>query len=158
MRLLFKSLVVVLLVFGIGNYLIYLKTGHMPVQDLRERWGNDWLVDVQEKYAPDQLSKKVKSAVDDLTHDGSEKPSPTKIFKWVDDNGQVHYGDKPNDNAEQVEVNMRNAISPPERSIDAVADAPQIAPPQTPIEKARAAAEAMKAHTQEQETFWVNPE
>ena len=154
MRLLFKSLVVALLVLGIGNYLIYLKTGQMPVQDLRERWGDDWLVDAQEKYAPEQLSKKIKSAVDDLTHDESEKPSPTKVFKWTDDNGQVHYGDKPNDNARQVEVNMRNAISPPEHhSLDVIADAPQIAPQQTPIEKARAAAEAMEARTREQETF-----
>ena len=154
MRLLFKSLVVVLLVFGIGNYLIYLKTGQMPVHDLRERWGNDWLVEAQEKYAPDQLSKKVKSVVDDLTNDESEKPSPTRVFKWIDDNGQVHYGDKPNANAGQVEVNMRNAISPPEHhSLDVVADKPLSAPQQTPIEKARAAAEVMKARTQEQETF-----
>lgn len=102
MRLVFKCLVVVVAVLGITNYLIYLKTGQVPARDLRMYWDSDWLADIQEKYAPGQLAEKAKDAVNSLAPGES---APTKVFKWTDANGQVHYGDKPNEKArESVEV------------------------------------------------------
>jgi hypothetical protein len=155
-RLLFKSVVVLLLVFFIGNYLIYLKTGQLPLSDMRERMGHDWWVDLRELLSPDQLAADAKAAIKSVSDKVSEPemPAPTRVYKWTDANGQVHFGDKPlASDAEQIEVDMRNAISAPE-------DAPQIAQPpssatvsaqESALDKARAAAETMKQRAQQQE-------
>lgn len=163
-RLLFKSVVVLLLVFGIGNYLVYLKTGQMPLRDMRERMGDDWLVDLREllsdQLSPDQLAADAKKAMQSVSGKVSEPEpvAPTKVYKWTDANGQVHFGDKviAND-AEQIEVDTREAISAPEE-IDSDFGreaAPQSAAEQSvqesALDKARAAAEAMKQHVQQQE-------
>jgi hypothetical protein len=70
----------------------------------------------------------------------------------------VHFGDKPvADGAEQIEVDTRNAISAPEETASDVGreSAPQATAQQSvqesAIDKARAAAEAMKQHMQQQE-------
>ncbi len=47
MRLLFKALVVLLLAVGVGNYLIYLKTGQFPINSVRENYNVDWLAAVK---------------------------------------------------------------------------------------------------------------
>ncbi len=158
-RLLFKSVVVLLLVLGVGNYLVYLKTGQMPLRDIRERMGSDWLVDLRELFSPDQLAADAKKVINDASARVSEPEpaAPTKVYKWTDEDGQVHFGDKPANGAEQVEVDTRNAISAPE---DTGGDTGQETAPQTSggqavqesvLDKARAAAEAMKQHVQQQE-------
>lgn len=159
-RLLLKSVVVLLLVFFIGNYLIYLKTGQMPLRDMRERMGNDWLVDLRELFSPDQLAANAKQAVKNVSDkvSESEAPAPTKVYKWTDANGQVHFGDKPvASGAEQIEVDTRNAISAPENTgndfgqkTESQAITRQSAP-ESALDKARAAAEAMKQRIQQQE-------
>ncbi len=155
-RLLFKSLVAVLFVFFIGNYLIYLKTGQMPLRDMRERMGDDWLVDLRELFSPDQLAADARQAVKNVSDKVSapETPAPTKVYKWTDADGQVHFGDKPvASGAEQIEVDTRNAISAPEetaRIVDQQAT-PKTTNQESALDKARAAAEAMKQHIQQQE-------
>lgn len=156
-RLLFKSVVVLLLVFFIGNYLIYLKTGQMPLRDMRERMGDDWLVDLGELYSPDQLAADAKQAVKKVSDKVSEPetPAPTKVYKWTDANGQVHFGDKPiASGAEEIEVDTRNALSAPEETAsvgDQQEAAPQATVQESALDKARAAAEAMRQHVQQQE-------
>lgn len=156
-RLLFKSFVVVVFVFFAGNYLVYLKTGQMPLRDLSERMGSDWRVDLGELLSPGQLATDAKEAVKSVADRVSapETVAPVKIYKWKDENGQVHFSDKPITNgAEQVEIEMRNAISEPEsggahlaaQSTSAVTPASESA-----LDKARAAAEAMRRRTQQQE-------
>jgi hypothetical protein len=160
-RLLFKSVVVLVLVFAIGNYLIYLKTGQLPLHDMRERMGSDWLVDLREllsnKLSPDQLVSDAKGVMKNMSDQVVEQdaPAPTKVYKWTDANGQVHFGDKPvAKDAEQIEVDTRNAISAPEKSTD-----PQVTShtsttktvSESALDKARAAAEAMKQRVQQQE-------
>lgn len=158
-RLLFKSVVVLLLVLGVGNYLVYLKTGQMPLRDMRERMGSDWLVDLRELFSPNQLAVDAKQVVKKVSDKVSEPEpaAPTKVYKWTDEDGQVHFGDKPANGAEQVEVDTRNAISAPEET---GGDPGQETAPQTSggqavqesvLDKARAAAEAMKQHVQQQE-------
>ena len=39
-------------------------------------------------------------------------PVMAEIFKWVDQNGVVHYGDKPTANSEQMEVQVKETSSP----------------------------------------------
>lgn len=156
-RLVFKSALAVLLVFFIGNYLIYLKTGQIPLRDLRERLGDDWLVDLREQFSPDQLAAEAKQAMKNASAKVTEPEPvvPTKIYKWTDANGQVHFGDKPiNSGAEQIEVDTRNAISAPEVAAPVVAQ-PDTATGadtrQSALDKARAAAEAMKQRVEQQE-------
>lgn len=156
-RILFKSLVVVLLVLGIGNYMIYLKTGNMPLRDMRERMGSDWLVDLREMFSPDQISNDAKQAVQSIAdkYSDPEPAAPTKVYKWTDANGQVHFGDKPAVvGAEQIEVDMRNTISTPDakagRSMTPAATNQQSVS-ESALDKARAAAEAMKQRVQQQE-------
>lgn len=156
-RLLFKSVLVVLLVFFIGNYLIYLKTGQMPLSDMRARMGDDWIVDLRELFSPNQLAADAKEAMKSVSDKVSEPetPAPTKVYKWTDANGQVHFGDKPlSSGAEQIEVDTRNAISAPESSRWAKPESKSeqvSADTSSPLEKARAAAEAMKQRVQQQE-------
>lgn len=156
-RLLFKSVVVLLLVFFIGNYLIYLKTGQMPLRDMRERMGDDWLVDLRELFSPDQLAADAKQAVKNVSDKVSEPeaPEPTKVYKWTDANGQVHFGDKPvASGAEEIEVDTRNAISAAEATASAVDQqeaAPQATVQESALDKARVAAEAMRQRVQQQE-------
>lgn len=156
-RLLFKSIVVLLLVFFIGNYLIYLKTGQIPLRDMRERLGDDWLVDLRELFSPDQLAADAKQAMKHVSDKVSEPktPAPTKVYKWTDANGQVHFGDKPlASNAEQIEVDTRDTISAPEEaagSADQQGATPEPSVHESALDKARAAAEAMRQRVQQQE-------
>ena len=159
-RLLFKSVIVLVLVFAIGNYLIYLKTGQLPLHDMRERMGGDWLVDLRElvsiKLSPDQLAADAKGVMKSVSDQVIEPdtPAPTKVYKWTDANGQVHFGDKPvAGDAEQIEVDTRNAISAPEQSADRVTSPTSTTKTvsESALDKARAAAEAMKQRVQQQE-------
>ncbi|WP_062066342.1 DUF4124 domain-containing protein [Cellvibrio sp. OA-2007] len=157
-RLLFKSLTLALLVFFIGNYLIYLKTGQMPLRDMRERMGDDWWVDLQELWSPGQLAADAKQAMKSVADKVSEpEPAPpTTVYKWTDANGQVHFGDKPvASNAEQIAVDTRNAISAPEASAPIVrqqaAAEPKAPVQESALDKARAAATAMQQRVQQQE-------
>lgn len=155
-RLLFKSLVVVLFVFFVGNYLIYLKTGEMPLRDMRARMGDDWLVDLRELFAPDQLVADAKKAAKSVSDKVSAPApaAPTTVYKWTDANGQVHFGDKPiAQGAEAIEVDTRNAISPPDETAGDIGH--KTTPPakvqESALDKARAAARAMEQHAQQQE-------
>jgi hypothetical protein len=156
-RLIFKSFVVVLLALGIGNYLVYLKTGHTPLRDMRERLGDDWLVDLRELFSPNQLAADAKQVVKGIADKYSE-PQPaasTRVYKWTDADGQVHFGDKPlASDAKQIEVDVRNAISAPDdkagKTVTPVATNQQSVS-ESALDKARAAAEAMRQHVQQQE-------
>ena len=47
----------------------------------------------------------------------SASPVNAKVYKWVDENGQVHYGEKPgNSQAEQVQIRTNETTAP--RAID----------------------------------------
>lgn len=157
-RLIIKSLVVVLLALGIGNYLIYLNTGNLPLGDLRERMGDDWLVDLREAFSPSRLAVDAKQVVKDVAdkYSGPEPVASTQVYKWTDVDGQVHFGDKPAVGAEQIEVKMRNAISAPDNTGSGAGQgSPKTVIPQatqeSPLDKARAAAEAMQQRVQQQE-------
>ncbi len=154
MRLIFKMLVAVVLAVGIGNYLIYLKTGQLPINSIRENYNGDWLTAIKESFSSSKFAAEAKKTVTDLTNDEPAQPVPTKVYKRTDANGQVHYGDKPQSpGAEQVDVKIQNAISPPDQNNAGVAvEGPAQVQQRTPLEKARAAAESMRARVQEQES------
>jgi len=79
--LLFKLFAVMVIVAGASNYLIYLKTGRMPLRE--------WVADFKNMKAPsaESLLDKVK----DSAPIGDKK---VKIYTWKDENGQVHYSNQ----------------------------------------------------------------
>lgn len=156
-RLLMKSLVVVLLALGIGNYLLYLKTGQMPVMDVRDKISNHGFGEVFQSFSADRLATDARAAAGKVVNQlsTSEPAHNAKVYKWTDAEGRVHFSDKPLvHNAQQIEVDTRPAISAAESSSwpksnpltkDKVVDE------SSPLEKARAAAEAMNARAVQQE-------
>ncbi len=151
MRLVVKVVVVVILALGISNYLIYLNTGRLPLSEMREQFSGDWLAGITHSFSADQVADKAKQTLNDLTGDESANGATAKVYKWTDADGRVHYGDKaPASGAQQVEVKIQNAISdeaPQVKNTEPAADNAE----QSPLEKARAAAEIMRARAQEQQ-------
>lgn len=140
-----KGLVVTGVVIGLANYFIYLQTGRMPVKE--------WVQKIN--LSPDTLTSSAKNLGKDVID--QVKPSePTKVYKWTDEYGVVHYGERPiNDAAEEMEIDADHNILPaskPVESTEASPDADALNQ-QAPIEKARAAAEALKARAEAQENF-----
>lgn len=162
MRLVFKALVVVCLAIGIGNYIIYLKTGRLPASEWKEKLSLEGF-----SLSPTEMLEDTKKATHDALDEhfsGDDKASFTKIYKWTDDNGVVHYGEKPaGTGAQELNVeNTRLTIMPatesagsPAASTPSINENPAAAieSAETPIEKARAAAEAMKAHHDRQSQY-----
>jgi len=157
MRLIFKALVVVFLAMGIGNYVVYLNTGKLPLNDLKEELSFESL-----SFSTKQLFENTKQATTDavdehLSNGGSSMV--TKIYKWTDENGVVHYGERPaGTGAQELTVNDSNLSIVPAAETEASLDLPKphattVDEAQTPIEKARAAAEAMKAQNEMQSQY-----
>ena len=140
-----KALVVIGVVIGLANYFIYLQTGRMPVKE--------WVQKINMN--PDNLASSAKNLGKDVID--QVKPSePTKVYKWTDEYGVVHYGERPvNDAAEEITIKADHNILPTSTPADTVDAASGIDAndQQAPIEKARAAAEALKARAEAQENF-----
>lgn len=156
-RVLMKSLVVVVLAMGIGNYLIYLKTGQMPVLAIRDQIDSNGFGSLFPSFSADEIAADARAAAGKVVNQLSptEPVGEQKVYKWTDAEGRVHFSDKPLvQNAQQIEVDTRNAISAPESSSWAkpkVSANDKAADELSPLEKAKAAAEAMNARTAAQE-------
>lgn len=137
MRIAFKILVVLGVVIGISNYVIYLQTGRMPVQE--------WVKNISLK--PSDMASGAKNLGKNVID--QVKPSePTKVYKWTDENGVVHYGERAaTENAEEVAITDHDVVPVQAESAQEGDDN------QAPLEKAKAAAEAMKARIKEQESY-----
>lgn len=150
MRLVFKAVVVVVLALGMGNYLVYLNTGKLPLSDWKDKLSLESL-----RFSPTQLfedTKKATTNVVDEHFSGNEVPITTKIYKWTDENGVVHYGERPaRADARELSVDDGNVTFMPATDV-AETRSTQVPTetPQTPLEKARAAAEAMQKHHESQ--------
>lgn len=152
MRLVFKALVVVVVAIGIGNYVVYLNTGRFPMNE----WRNNFTLDSM-RFSPSNMLENTKRATADAVADhfpGDASSSTTKIYKWTDQQGVVHYGERPVDgHAQALTVDdgkvtiMPSPKAPAERREQTQSETTEA---QTPIEKARAAAEAMQKHHEAQ--------
>ncbi|ACE83003.1 hypothetical protein CJA_1024 [Cellvibrio japonicus Ueda107] len=136
---------------GIGNYVVYLQTGYVPLRDLIDRG-------LPSLGVPDGLKQELGKLVQDARRMGadvgSEKPIAVKVYKWTDAKGVVHYGEQPaGTNAEEVIINPNRNLLPAEPEPGSSAAAAGGPDAQTPIEKARAAAELMKARIENQESY-----
>ncbi len=156
-RLIMKSLVVLVLIAGIGNYLVYLNTGQMPLLAMRDQLAGKSLGDFLPSVSADKLATGARSAAAKVVDQFStaEPSTEVKVYKWTDGEGRVHFSDKPLvQEAQQIAVDTRNAISAPEtvsQSTPKAAAGTQSAAEPSPLEKARAAAEAMSNRTAQQE-------
>ena len=156
-RLIMKSLVVLVLIAGIGNYLVYLNTGQMPLLAMRDQLAGKGLGGFLPSVSADKLATGARSAAAKVVDQFStaEPSTEVKVYKWTDGEGRVHFSDKPLvQEAQQIAVDTRNAISAPESSQWAKPESKSeqvSADTSSPLEKARAAAEAMKQRVQQQE-------
>jgi hypothetical protein len=159
-KLLVKSGVVILLGAGIANYMIYLNTGRMPAREFYDSADGDWRAKLSQWWSPEDLLQeaelKLKSATDKYTE--REQPASVKVYKWTDAQGRVHFGDRPSTGAEQLEVNIGDTISAPEQTASpSRVHRPESSPglvDESPLAKARAAAEAMRQHNSAQDSSY----
>lgn len=155
MRLIFKALVVVVLAVGLGNYVVYLNTGKLPLSDLKSKLSLSSL-----DFSPTQVFENTKRATTDAVGEhfsSKSETSATKIYKWTDEDGVTHYGERPvGANAQALDVNDGNVtiLSIDDSAKAELEEAPPVpGEPQTPLEKARAAAEAMQKHHDVQASY-----
>lgn len=153
--LIMKSLMVLVFVAGIGNYLVYLKTGQMPLLAMRDQFAGKSPGDFLPRFSADQLASDAREAAHKVANQlSNEEPAPeVKVYKWTDAEGRVHFSDKPqSQNAQQITVDTRNTLSPTSTQ-PATHSANETAAGDTasPLEKARAAADAMNRRAAQQE-------
>lgn len=139
-----KSFMVVFIVIALVHYALYLRTGRLP-------WG-------ESSPGMPSFSKSLPTSlpsVESLTSGGK-----TQVYKWVDENGVIHYSQEPPPEEAQAQsleldpanLNVMAAPVPQE----APASSPVVGGPssfddgKTPIEKAREAAELLQARDQAQ--------
>jgi hypothetical protein len=162
--LIFKSTVAVMLALGLSNYFIYLKTGKVPLGDWPTKVSN--FISNKHFDAKDLASdaKKMANKVTGDTLDIGE--SGVKVYKWTDAKGVVHYDNKPVEGAKVLTINTDTNIltaeklpekveekgdkkaEPKEKSVE---ESLENIDEKTPIEKAQAVSDAMKARAKQQE-------
>lgn len=156
-RVLMKSLVVLVLAMGIGNYLIYLKTGQMPILAMRDKIDDSGVSALFQSFSADKITADARAAANKVVNQLSttEPATEVKVYKWTDAEGRVHFSDKPLvQNAESITLDTRNAISAPESASlpkPNISASDKTAAEPSPLEKARAAAEAMNTRAAQQE-------
>ena len=104
-KLIIKGIVMVALAAGIGNYILYVKTGKSPL-GMENIFGNG--------------SGTAANPVSTLL-DNTSQPKKETVYKWVDENGKTHYGEAPPEldesKAEKIVVNPnKNIIDAPAKA------------------------------------------
>ena len=156
--LLFKCVVAIFLAAGIANYLIYLKTGNMPLVDWKNKIAGLDVSNRLKSFSPKDVLPDAKQSIEKLMPDSlsSSSEAPVKIYKWKDNKGVVHYENRPVDGAQEMLVDVNSNIlkqegqtitAKPAATPDEHVDDDNV-DEQSPIEKARAASELMKKHTE----------
>lgn len=85
-----KSVVILVVVLGLVNYVVYLQTGQMPVIKFAERI-SDFSLSL-----PDMPDVKLPETIKQLGNSTDLLPATqTRIYKWTDRQGVVHYGEEP---------------------------------------------------------------
>ena len=118
-KMIFKACLMVGIVIGISNYMMYIMTGQTPLSQLN---------------TPD-LS--ISSGLNEI----KEKVSPTKVYKWVDENGVTQYSSEPPPNldlkAQTLEihddVNVIQGLVAEGEEESVEEENPQVALPQGPM-------------------------
>lgn len=145
LRLLGKIVVLFLAVFGISNYLLYLKMGQMPLGGWVQTWKAEGMEGLSKKISTEEVTAKIKQVKNGLTTNNFLPSNQTvSVYKWTDAEGVVHYSERPQSkNAQELHINpdvniLSSASGSTEnkKHIDINA-----ANSHSPIEKARAAAE-----------------
>lgn len=157
--LIFKALMVVFIVIAGINYLLYIKTGRAP-------WGNQnpvTMVTSAVTASLDKISHFSWGAVvpSKTSHTGSSgktaiTPATGKMYKWRDEHGQLHFGEKLPDSLDKIELlpigGNINVVEYPEVILiehQAAMSSPESAQG-TPIEQALQARDALnKRHEQQ---------
>jgi Domain of unknown function (DUF4124) len=99
MRLFILKLMVYLTLFaGLGNYIVYLTTGRIPLREIWLRYGK----------LPTSLPTPSLPSVDlpKMPTLPGRNEGHQKAFKWTDGNGIVHYSDQPPDGQDAKLIDM----------------------------------------------------
>lgn len=152
---------VMFVVAGICNYLIYLQTGRMPLREWMnsmQQMDGSWFKGAVQSVSPDQLAAKARQLSDQVGDKlDSSAGAAVKVYKWTDAEGVVHYGQQAGvAEAEELSVNPNQSVmSAPEPyvapSTTPAANSASANPQGSPLEQARAAAEAMRIHNEQQQ-------
>ena len=127
MKVITRVALLVVVAVAAGNYLVYSRTGQLPVKNWLANWQNG------------DISRQIKKVV-------SEPAGPAQtvsVYKWTDANGVVHYENRPVKGATLVKVSTDiNVLPPPEK-----VDLPQAeSKPETADEQVRKLQEAKRAY------------
>ncbi len=98
---------------GIINYMIYIKTGNSPLQDLRMTWpAMSRLGDFT--FSGLSLPEMPHALTDKLT---GEDTQPVKVYKWVDEQGVIHYAQHKPDEITTKALNITELMVDPNTNI-----------------------------------------
>ena len=127
MKVIARVAFLVLVAVAASNYLVYSKTGNLPVKN--------WLANLQ----GGNISQQIKKVISEPAGPASK----VSIYKWTDANGIVHYENRPVKGATLVEVSTDiNLLPPPEK-----VELPQAeTKPETADEQVRKLQEAKRAY------------
>jgi hypothetical protein len=145
MGLIRKSLVAVGLAAGIANYFVYVNTGKVPLADLYERWGSGWTSKVAN---PTQLLQGTTQLLERSVDTG--KAVDGVAYRWRDSDGVMHFSDK---RPAGVDPSTIEEVRIPAPAMILASPDTDLSPRSTtdtagsPIEKARAAAQALEARS-----------
>jgi hypothetical protein len=131
-RYVFKLLIFLVLIAGVGNYFIYFTTGRIPLQELWRHYHN----------TPVNIPKPALPTLDlpSLPNiPGVSKRSAPKAFKWTDANGGVHYSDQAPDGQDATLIDMD-----PNQNL--VQSSPLTAPPEPKSTKPKLPEEQTSEH------------
>jgi len=138
-----KAFMLLFVVIGLVHYALYLRTGRLPWAD-----GSPGVPSISLPKSLPRLDSPISGG-------------KTQVYKWVDENGVIHYSQEPPPDGTQAQsleldpadVNRIPAPVPQETlAATPTANGPAVLDDgKTPIEKAREAAELMKARDQAQQ-------
>ena len=156
--LILKCIVATFLAIGIANYLIYLKTGNMPIIEWKNKFSQMHFASELKKFSTKNVLPDAKQSIEKLMPESmsSTSEAPVKIYKWKDNKGVIHYENRPVNGAHEMSVDVNSNILKHEslptdtkpasnqNDVNSQIDSTEL----SPVEKARAASELMKAHTE----------
>lgn len=123
-----KSFMVAFILIGLANYFIYLQTGQLPFKKFKESLPEVSMPKLSmpklsmpsmEELNPAGIIEKISAG------EGAEllPSNQTKIHKWVDDKGVVHYSETPPDNTQteqmliDADTNLVKGLAPEEYTV-----------------------------------------
>lgn len=126
-KLIFKSFLVAMIFMGIANYFIYLNTGQLPLKNLTDKisridlksYFSFSMPDIKDGNLVESGGQSLNSTGEKIMSDGK-----TRIYKWTDAQGVVHYDQNPPSHSDAQEmtidpdINLVEGLAPEDYTMD----------------------------------------